>query len=257
MTGPFIFAPDYYDRIRALERTGWWNAGMRDIAASFLSMIDVPVDGTVLDAGCGSGQTASWLQMIYPGRRLLGIDVSEYAVAAARTLPGIHVVSATVLEIPLRSESVDLVVTQDVLQHLPLDGGDGRALGEIARVLKRGGWLFLRTNSQAFPRTADDAAASFHKYRLDELGEKIERAGLRVARAGRVNAVLGLAEIPRELRAARDTGTYHGLLATPRETQPWWAPLARRILRAEGALARAGWPLPWGRSIVAICQRPT
>lgn len=256
MTAPVIFEPGYYQRMRDLERTGWWNAGMRDIAAALLARAQLPPRGRVVDVGCGTGQTLAWLQAMYPACDLLGLDVSPHALAVARTVTGVRVLAATALDLPLATASADLVLTLDVLQHLPLDGGDARALGEIARVLRPDGWLLLRTNAQAFPRTADDPDASFHRYELGELRAKLTRAGLGVVHAGRVNAVMGLAEIPREFRAARrHRGSYHGLLAAPRVTQPWWGVIARRILRAEGALARAGWPVPWGRTIVAICRR--
>jgi hypothetical protein len=88
--------------------------------------------------------------------------------------------------------------------------------------------LLVRTNARAFPATPDDAEFNFHQYRPAELRGKLVAAGFRVIRLGRVNALLGLAEIPRQLRARRQSGAgYHGILA-------------------------AGWPLPFGRTILAL-----
>ena len=57
---PRIFTPEYYARMRDLESVSWWNAGMRDIAARLLDKAQLPENGSVLDAGCGSGQTMAW-----------------------------------------------------------------------------------------------------------------------------------------------------------------------------------------------------
>lgn len=54
---PRIFAPEYYRRMRALEAHGWWNAGMRDVAELLLARADLSEHGTLVDVGCGTGQT--------------------------------------------------------------------------------------------------------------------------------------------------------------------------------------------------------
>ena len=60
MTAPRIFTPEYYARMRELETSGWWNAAMRDVAAMLLNDVQLPASGTILDVGCGSGQTLTW-----------------------------------------------------------------------------------------------------------------------------------------------------------------------------------------------------
>lgn len=231
---------------------------MRLVAARLLNPAALPAQGTLLDVGCGSGQTMGWaLGLLGRGWSAIGLDVAMEGVAAARAA-GFNVLHASALDIPLPDESVDLVITLDVLQHLPLGGGDIAALREMRRVLKPGGTLFLRTNAQSFPRTRDDAAFNFRKYQPAHLRLALVAAGFKVKRLSRINALLGLAEIPRELRAnrqQRDDG-YHGLLATPstgsslsRGIKRWW-------LSLEGAIVSRGIPLPIGRTIVALSTRP-
>lgn len=49
-------------------------------------------------------------------------------------------IRGSTLALPLESGTADLVITLDVVQHLPLNGGDRAALREMRRVLKpRGG----------------------------------------------------------------------------------------------------------------------
>jgi SAM-dependent methyltransferase len=255
LNAPRIFMPDYYERMRELERASWWNAGMRDVASMLLGLVTLPARGRLLDVGCGSGQTMSWFSSLQPEWRTLGIDVAPEGLAAARACGLRTVLRASALDLPLPTALVDLVISLDMLQHVPLDGGDVRALAEMARVLKPGGHLFLRTNGQSFPRVADDPTFQFHKYDTEELRSKLRDAGFRVVRLGRVNALLGLAEIPRELRVRNGEHSYHGLLSEPRAEPRWLAALKRAWLRLEGRLVRRGASLPLGRTIVALCQR--
>jgi SAM-dependent methyltransferase len=252
---PRIFTPEYYKRMRDLEAASWWNAGMRDVAALLLHLAALPESGVVLDVGCGSGQTIGWFTAARPNWRAVGLDVSSEGLLASRALGITAVMRASALELPVRDGAVDLVITLDVLQHLPLDGGDRRALHEINRVLKPGGYLFLRTNAQTFPHTPDDPVFAFHKYGRQELRAKLTDAGLTPLRVGRVNAVLGLAEIPRELKAKAQPHSYHGLLAEPSAQVRWSASLKRKWLRVEGRAVQTGLSWPGGRTLVALCRK--
>jgi len=253
---PRIFTSEYYERLRDLEERFWWNAGMRDVAALLLRQRSLPAAGLLLDIGCGSGQTMTWFRSLYPGWRTIGLDVALDALRSARTHHAAQVTLASALDLPVSTRSVDLVVTLDVLQHLPLDGGDRRSLREMSRVLKPGGHLLVRTNAQSFPIVGDDPQFNFHKYGQRELRAKLEAAGFAVLRLGRLNALLGLAEIPNALRADRGSGSYHGLQATLRRDPPWWSALKRLWLRLEGGAVARGYSWPLGRTMIALCQRP-
>ena len=244
--------------MRRLESESWWNAGMRDVAGLLLAHAALPSRGVVLDAGCGSGQTMRWaLRRLGAGWRAVGLDVSTDGVAAARA-SGLDVIHASALDIPLPTASVDLVITLDVLQHLPLEGGDITALAEMHRVLKPGGTLFIRTNAQSFPPARDDPEFNFRKYEPGPLRATLAAGGFRVVRLSRINALLGLAEIPRELRANRSQQSdgYHGILALPSPDHPLSRMLKRWWLVLEGRAVAAGISLPIGRTIVALCERP-
>jgi len=253
---PRIFADDYYERMRRLEAASWWNAGMRDIAASLLARAGLEHEGNLLDIGCGSGQTMSWFIGAHRGWTAAGIDIAQDGVNAARAA-GLAVVMGNALELPFASQSSDLVVTLDVLQHLPLSGGDSTCLREIWRVLRPGGSLFVRTNCQSIPRSVEDPGNDFRKYVPDDLRAKLRSSGFQVVALSRANAVLGFAEVAREIRATKRGGSgYHGLLAVPASPGGLAYPAKRAMLRLEARLIAAGIELPFGRSIVAICRKP-
>jgi SAM-dependent methyltransferase len=251
---PRIFTPEYYAYMRELESRSWWNAGMRDIAQNLLAGAGLPERGVMLDAGCGSGQTMSWFVQSRPKWFVTGLDLALEGLFVARGA-GQAVEQASVLATPIMDRGADLVISLDVLQHLPLDGGDRTALAEFARILRPGGTLLIRTNAQAFPRTDDDRAASFRKYETQELRATLVACGFEILRMGRVNALLGLAEIPREVRARKEQRAgYHGILAPPPRGGRFATEVKRRWLNLEGRALASGWQLPFGRTIFALCR---
>ncbi len=84
---------------------------------------------SVLDVGCGDGFITNAL----PGRlRVVGLDISPQALAHLRR----PAVVGSVLELPFADRSFDLVMVNDVLEHLP-DEAYARARRELVRVADR------------------------------------------------------------------------------------------------------------------------
>ncbi|HEX2723407.1 MAG TPA: class I SAM-dependent methyltransferase [Gemmatimonadaceae bacterium] len=253
---PRIFSEEYYARMRLLESASWWNAGMRDIAAALFRRARLGTSGLLVDVGCGSGQTMAWFLDEHPGWAAAGADLAVEGVTAARAF-GLPVAVGNAMELPFQSASADVVITLDVLQHLPLSGGDVAAIAEMSRVLRPGGLFFVRTNAQSIPRATEDPANNFRKYEPRVLESKLKEAGLEILTLSRANGLLGLAEVARELRATRREGSgYHGILAVPGASRGLAYSAKRAILRAEAGLIAAGIRLPLGRSIVALCRKP-
>ena len=87
---------------------------------------------TVLDVGCGEGWLVEALSQA--GVRAWGIDPSADLGAVSRA-PG-HCLRARADALPCADGSIDLVVSFDVLQHIP-EPRIGRTLRELARVGRR------------------------------------------------------------------------------------------------------------------------
>lgn len=259
MTLPPIFTPEYYAYWREFEARHWWTAGMRDVATMLFATVPLPEEGVLLDVGCGSGQGMRWFSGLRPRWRVLGVDPGMEGLHAAGGAGFPNVAAASATALPVASSSADAVITLDVMQHLPLEGGDHAALREMFRVLKPGGHLFIRTNVQSYPRVSDDPVAVWHKYEPGELETKLRAAGFEVLRLSRINALLGLAEIPGELRAARTRSTHSSYEVVSKPLRPsasWSSAIKRAWLRMEGRAIRAGIRLPTGRSLIAFCRRP-
>jgi SAM-dependent methyltransferase len=258
MTLPPIFSPEYYAYWRDFEARHWWTAGMRDVASMLFGLVGLPTKGVLLDVGCGSGQGMHWFAGVRPEWKTVGVDLGMDGLVAAlhSGLPTVALGTATCL--PIASGSVDAVITLDVLQHLPLDGGDRAALREMHRVLKPGGYVFIRTNVQSFPRAPDDPEAVWRKYDPEDLNAKLKAAGFSVVRLSRINALLGLAEIPGDLKRRREKQrhTSYDLVAKPMQKKlGLLTPLKRAWLRLEGRAVRSGVKLPVGRSLVSLARR--
>ena len=92
----------------------------------------------ILDAGCGSGMTASlWLDSLIG--QWVGSDISEAIDVAQERLgnvKGTHFVQADILNMPFLTETFDMVIAEGVLHHTP---STEKALKSLAPLLKRGG----------------------------------------------------------------------------------------------------------------------
>jgi SAM-dependent methyltransferase len=102
-------------------------------------------DAEVLDAGCGTGEIAFRLAKTMPRAKVLGVDIIDDHLALARRrtahLAGrVTFENRSIFELGLPGASFDLVVCRHVLQAIP---HAARALAELARVTRPGGWLHL------------------------------------------------------------------------------------------------------------------
>jgi SAM-dependent methyltransferase len=263
---PRVHTREYYERLYSLEGTHWWFRGTRAIATAILgARYRGGRELTVLDAGCGTGIVVSQLRRLLPGARVLGLDVSRHALKFCRARGHRLLAAASVTDLPLPDESVDLIVCADVLQHLPR-GGDAVALRECRRVLRPGGRLYLRTNT-TLGRARTTGDEDYHRYHPDELAACVAAAGLVVEQLSYANALPSLFAAARRRLGrgpvARDAGERdRGLHLRP--LPPWLLPLngaLALLLWLEGRyLARPGilWVrrLPFGHSLILLARKP-
>jgi SAM-dependent methyltransferase len=108
----------------------------------------------ILDVGCGSGY---WLRAFceWDGRaeRLVGIDVSDarFDVARARN-PSIALLRTDGVTLPFRDACFDLVTQFVVFSGIPSAGLRRHVAGEMARVLRPGGFVFWWDHGTSDPR---------------------------------------------------------------------------------------------------------
>jgi 2-polyprenyl-6-hydroxyphenyl methylase / 3-demethylubiquinone-9 3-methyltransferase len=147
---------DVYDS----HASAWWDFtdpvflplyAMVPARARYLDRHGIHVDNKrALDVGCGGGYVSELLAK--RGAKVIAFDLAKGAVRAGKQKLGDKIawLCASATEIPLKDESVDVVVNTDVLVHLtdPLP-----CLREMSRVLKPGGVLWFSTiNKTALAR---------------------------------------------------------------------------------------------------------
>lgn len=110
--------------------------------------IEIISGSTVLDLGCGNGKNLAMLTR--RGARIIALDFSGKALNACRRQLGgdddVQFISGDAASLPLKDDSVDLVVACHVLEHL-LSAERTMVAKEIDRVLSPGGRLHVRVFS--------------------------------------------------------------------------------------------------------------
>jgi ubiquinone/menaquinone biosynthesis C-methylase UbiE len=121
--------------------------GRRDIA--FWQRMAAPVDGPILELGCGTGRVA--LPLGRHGSRVVGIDRSASMLARARTRlkraklhNRIQLIRGDIGHLPFPSQSFSLVIAPyGILQSLLDEQVLAATLTDVQRVLTRGGTFGL------------------------------------------------------------------------------------------------------------------
>jgi SAM-dependent methyltransferase len=168
-----------------VSNSHWWFAGRRRLFTRLIRALDPNRSWLVLEVGAGTGANLSVLRNI-GARRVVACDLSVDALRLSGSEATLARADAT--RLPFRSDSIDLLLAADVIEHLD---DDREALREFVRVLRPGGHLVLTV--PAFPSLwgpQDIVAQHRRRYRRSPLLALIEGAGVRVSTCFHFNYVL-------------------------------------------------------------------
>ena len=245
--------PAEFANIRKSEENFWWYRGMRSI---LFRMMEPHLAGRrierALEAGCGTGYLSHLLQRerAWP---IIPMDFSRHALRYARELGVQRPVQGDIRALPFAGAAFDLVLSVDVLAHMPL-GEEHHAARELARVTRRGGLVVVRTAALDILRSRHgEFAQEKQRFTRRRLMDLFEGTGIRVVRCTYVNSLL----LPVALAKFR---VWEPLLRKPPESgiqpvAPWLDSLLYTPLEIEAAWLGAGRSFPAGQSLVLIGER--
>lgn len=243
---------DYYRRIFEFEERHFWYRGMRAVASSLCGRTLARSGARLLDAGCGTGGFLRWALDRGSFAYAAGVDIGGEAIELAqRRVPEADLHTALLSDLPFDDACFDLVVCNDVLQHVPEDDVE-TSLRELHRVLEPNGTLLVRTNgSRRLRRERHDWRA----YDRATLAAQLEHAGFVCERLTHANMVLSLYSELRGRRPHAPLPDADGIPSRP----------PGRFMSAVGGLllgAEARWlagerrTLPFGHTLFAVaCPR--
>jgi SAM-dependent methyltransferase len=159
------------------EATHWWFIGRRRLFRREINKIDLPYTSQVLDVGTSTGTNLRLLRDL-GFRDVVGLDFSQEAINYCRE-KGLGVVRhGDLCGMPFASDSFDLVLATDIIEHID---DDLKALNEIRRVLRPDGKVLITVPAFTILWGLQDRV-SHHKRRYvkRQLINKLQRSGFAV-----------------------------------------------------------------------------
>src|SRR5712664_3950166 len=90
---------------------------------------------SVLDVGCGTGRSLSWLNQRYAGLKLLGIDPSQGMIdMASKNLPNVSFQLGSGESLPHADASVDVAIATGIMHHVD---DPSKVISEMFRVARK------------------------------------------------------------------------------------------------------------------------
>jgi SAM-dependent methyltransferase len=128
------FDVDYWDGSRNTGYGGYhYDGRWRGMAERLAAHYGIKPGNRILDIGCGKGFLLYEFTQVVPGVSIVGLDVSQYAIANAK--PEVHsrLQVGTAVALPYRDATFDLVLSINALHNLYVYDLH-KALREIQRV---------------------------------------------------------------------------------------------------------------------------
>ncbi len=231
-----------------LETTYWWFVARRRLVRALIHQYVKSNSPKILDVGCGTGGT---MAVLSDGGEVWGCDVSSEALGFCRQRDLERLACCDAQALSFCDESFDVVLSCDVLEHVP---HDDRAMGEMYRVLRPGGIAIITVPAlQRLWSSHDEVLHHLRRYHKAPLRKQLTAAGFRVLRLTyAVSFLLPVMFVFRFLqKVIGQQGPEIGVVVVP--------PLLNRLLTGllsleSHILRRLG--LPGGCSLVAVASKP-
>jgi len=131
------------------------------------TVIPFPNSGDALDLGCGNGKTVQTLRDA--GYSVTGVDFSPVAISQCRDRFGdCRFEVSSICSMPFDDDSFDYITAVHILEHLD-DEHLALAAAEVSRILRPGGYVFVRSFTENDMRSKDRKDSNIF-YRFYDIG---------------------------------------------------------------------------------------
>lgn len=140
-----------------IEKIHWWWEGRRQILRQTIAKKS---GLKILDIGCGTGETLTFLENFLDKPKLFGVDTSAVAVEFAKKRGHQHILKVDAQKLPFKEDTFDYVLLLDVIEHIK---DDAATILEAKRVLRRGGHIIITTPALQFIWSEHDTAQGHYR----------------------------------------------------------------------------------------------
>jgi 2-polyprenyl-3-methyl-5-hydroxy-6-metoxy-1,4-benzoquinol methylase len=146
----------------------------------------------ILDVGGFDGVISDQLRRLKPELKIVLLDIDHEGVFLSKQ-KGLSAINGSVLELPIKSQKIDLVLCLDLIEHVDRDGV---LLKEIAGALKENGIIILTTpkeNGVSFPFLSQERSSVINRegwghvlrkgYSLKEIQSLFEANNIKIIHA--------------------------------------------------------------------------
>ena len=245
--------PDEIANIAAQEETFWWFRGMRHISFRLLDpVISRYRIQRVFEGGSGTGHFASLVSARYHVP-VFGLDLDASAARTCGQRPGVECVRGNLGCLPFPAASFDLVLAMDVLVHFRKDE-EIVAVRELLRILRPGGFLFLRASAlNIFRSRHSEFVWEQQRFSRKRLRQIARSEGLTIHRLSYANFLLSPLALLKfrilEPLTRRVAASGLETFSKPVDTLFYGA------LRLESSLIHRGIGAPFGQSLYLLAQK--
>jgi len=242
--------PDEYHKMAAAEDRLWYYRALHGHVIRSVRSKGGAADGSLLDAGCGTGGLLRRLHAACPAMQLSGLDFSPVACALARQRTEAKISEGSIVAMPYADATFDVVVSCDVVCQVE---NDSHAVAEIFRCLKPGGIAVLTMPAYRWMYSYhDNAVSNLRRYSRDELNSLLVASGFCVVTSTYWNMLLfPLVALRRKAFPPKHHESDVKMNSAPVET------LLNGIMQLEQGWLRVGGGMPFGNSVLTVARKVT
>jgi len=236
-----------------IEKHHWWWEGRRQILRQ---SIEKRKGLKILDIGCGTGETLTFMREYLPSPDLYGIDSSPVAIKYARKRGHKKILKVDAKKLPYKNNTFDYILLLDVLEHIK---DDTATLLEARRVLNKTGKVIITTPALPFIWSEHDSEQGHcRRYVRRRIRKIATKAKLSIAKVSYFNFFLSPAIIAIRLlsriKPFKKCGEYDSKLNFNVAKKPPINRILKLIFVSEIKLMKYI-NYPFGISIFAILQK--